>query len=66
MADPLHQTAITGDHPCVVINGVGTEFLTQETFPNGHTNRICEALTERASCHLNSRGVTCLWVARCR
>ena len=58
LADPLHQTAIAGQHIGVVIDYVAAEFIGQFTLGDCHAHGIGEPLAERSGRGFDAGGMT--------
>ncbi len=55
VTDALHQVTVRADHPRAVIDQRLAEARRQHPFGQGHADRRCDPLTERAGCGLDSR-----------
>ena len=52
--DPLHQAAITGNHPGFVVDQIIAEHRVQMPFGDCHAHGCREALTERSGCRFHA------------
>ena len=64
VADPLHQAAVAGDHPGVVVDDLPPEARRQALLGDRHADRVGEPLAERPGRRLDPRGVAVLRDAR--
>ncbi len=64
VAHPLHQAAVAGDRPDVVVDQLAAEAITQHTFGHRHADGVAEPLTEWAGRHLDAHGVAGLGMSR--
>ena len=64
VADALHEAAVAGNRPRVVVDEAGTEALAQHPLGDGHPHGVGEALAERSGGHLDARRVARLGMAR--
>ena len=64
VAHPLHQAAVAGDRPDVVVDELAAEALAQHPFGDRHPDGVAEPLTERAGRHLDAHRVAGLGMSR--
>ena len=62
LAHALHEAAVTGHHPSVVIDDLGAVFRAQHLFGDGKAHRVGDALAERAGGGLDGVEILALGV----
>ena len=60
VADPLHQAAVAGDHPGVVVDDLAPEARREALLGDRHADRVGEPLAERPGRRLDALGVAVL------